>query len=296
MSVRFSDHPIAMDRPVCLWFTIGGSGGPVEHRTVSWDLRKIGWAGFVDRYVRPAELLLRPHDIMLIHNPFGTLPTGPMQADQWIHARRAGLRWLTDGFADAWGPIAERRRVIAYFGTFLESTEFSELLRPRRTGDWLERILMSFRPALDAGVDIGFDASNETPESSPYYHLIRMVQSLLRKQSRGRPYMNDVWLEPLAHRRFPHLYNFNWVASQRWLEIGVTGAAGLREWIPPLDQAPGAGIIAQNIPPEGHTWNDQHVWKPGMIRWIHRLGLIPTVGLDFFFHRRKRIDELLLDD
>lgn len=178
------------------FFLIGGSSTNIVDRRVAWNLRQIGWQGFVQTRIRP-QLDAGVRRIQ-IHNPFGTLPEEPMQFDQFLHARDAGLDFLIDDFVKAWRPVVqgiytegEPVEVIAYLGKLEDDPDFAKLLDKGDTAGWLARAIISMSLPLEAGMSIGFDAAAPASEQSPTHHLTQLVKSLgVRIYIEARPYQN----------------------------------------------------------------------------------------------------------
>ncbi len=190
---------------------IGGSSTDIEDRRVAWGLRQRGWEGFVRLVVRP-QLDAGVRRIQ-IHNPFGALPDEPMQFDQYIHARSAGLTFLTEGFVEAWKPVIEGRytdgepvEVIAYLGKLPDDPDFQKLLDAGDTTGWLARAVVSLSLPLEAGMSLGFDASASAAEQSPTHRLTELLQSLgIRIYIEARPY-----------KYTPHWFDNNVIITDRF--------------------------------------------------------------------------------
>jgi hypothetical protein len=163
------------------WHIIGGSSNDQARRQVGWTQffgRGLSnWPGFIKGIVMPAADKFREQGRtprLVLGNPFGTLAAEPMQFDQWWHA--ANTPWLRDGFTEAWldwkrdNPDAE---VICYLGTLDKDASFN-----LQADNWLYRFYMSIRPALDAGMSIGWDASAVVPEDAPAGKAIQLIRSL----------------------------------------------------------------------------------------------------------------------
>ncbi len=175
---------------VVSWITIGGSSRDQARRQVGWRIDQFGWRGFIERVVDPAVRAMRAQGVrprIVLHNPFGTLANESMQFDQALHAEQGvvgvhpPLPWLRRGFEQAWRAWMRDNpdvQVICYFGSIRGDADFSSLEAPGRTGQWLARFWASCRPALDVGMDIGFDASGPAEADSPTAAAMRLVKSL----------------------------------------------------------------------------------------------------------------------
>ncbi len=197
----------APDRVVA-FIAIGNSSDDAEVRRVGWNLPRSDWHDFVRLQVRP--LMRRGLRRFDLHNPFGTLPDEPMQFDQYLHAKDAGLTWLTDDFADAWQPVLNDPdypsvEVIAYLGKIEDDPDFEALAdQPER---WLARALLSVQAPLRAGMSIGFDSAAVTEEDSPTYRFASLLRSLGVK----------VYIEPRPDADKPHWHGYPIVtANEHW--------------------------------------------------------------------------------
>ncbi|MBB6430161.1 hypothetical protein [Algisphaera agarilytica] len=192
------------------YFLIGNSSTRLDRRTVGWNLAASGWPGFRTRYVEPAldYGFRRVH----LHNPFGEDGQWPMELDQVIRAREAGLDWLVDDFVETWLPVTrgdltggEPVEVIAYFGT-ARLDEFETLEAAGDWDGWMARAEESIRPALDAGMSIAFDSFSVAPEGSYSHQFAEMI-----KQRGVR-----VYIETWPNRDAPHWKDTHIVVEERW--------------------------------------------------------------------------------
>jgi len=195
------------------FYPIGWSADNDATRNVGWNIQSEGWAaGFVRK--RILVDLENGYRRFQLHNPFGTVAGRPMQADQFIEAKQAGLDWLTDGFVEAWKPVIDGQytndepvEVIAYFGTFQGDSDFVELLEDGKTDEWFERAWQSLKPALDAGMSIGLDSVADAPADHPAFELAKQIRD------RG----HKVYIETWPKAGFEHWNDFNFIVNEpRW--------------------------------------------------------------------------------
>lgn len=184
---------IAADR-IVHWETIGGSTVNDADRNVGWSIKQTGWAGFVNARVRELQNLGVKR--LFLHNPFGTLNNDPyFQFDQYIHAQEAGLTWLTNGFAEAWRPVTQAgNEVIAYIGTMSfigqQDPDFANLT----DAQFVDRVMRSIRPLIDAGMSIGLDTIvGEHVTSRPYMVAEALRNSGVRVYAENRPPSDYPW-------------------------------------------------------------------------------------------------------
>jgi len=194
---------------VVSFLNIGGTSMNQADRMVARDLKERGWARFVQEDIRP-QLQWGIRRIQL-HNPFGFTLGGPMDFDQYLLAREQGLDWLTENFTEAWQPVVSGRytdgqpvEVIAYFGTLFKTPTFVDLHEAGRMDEWWDRAWASIKPALDAGMSIGFDAVSFAPEDHPAHAFVRNLRQ------RGV----RVYIETWPHKDFPHWKGYNVVVSE----------------------------------------------------------------------------------
>jgi len=269
-------------------FLIGGSTTEIKDRCVGWGLRQRGWDGFVRRFVRP-QLDAGVRRIQ-VHNPFGTLPGESMQFDQYIHARSAGLTFLTGGFVDAWKPVTQGRytqgepvEVIAYLGKLQDDPDFQKLLDAGDTQGWLARAVVSLSLPLEAGMSIGFDASASAGEQSPTHRLTELLQSLgTRIYIEARPYKNT-----------PHWFGNNIIITDKFWKRSdpqrYPGDSG--KWAARNDQL--TGEIIRIVFPE-HA-EDPDNWMLDLRRVLED-GHTAAVPLYNMLGNGKRLNDLLQSD
>lgn len=190
------------------WETIGGSGGPVSKRTVGWPLDQpgVGWAGYVSG--RGQQLKNLGMRRLFLHNPFGTLPWEPFQFDQYIHAQQAGLTWLTNGFTEAFKPFVESGvEVICYIGRLQGDFDFDTLTN---FDDYMDRVMRSIRPMIDAGCSIGFDSIVGATEDSRAYMVVKALRdSGIKVYAENRPPADYPWW----HDHNGVYYDDGWIDS-----------------------------------------------------------------------------------
>jgi len=188
------------------FFPIGGSSPNVKQRRVGFGVAELGWRGFIGRYVQP-QIDWGVRRIQL-HNPFGTLPNEPMQFDQYLHAREAKLRFLTEGFVEAWKPITSGQsgpkiEVIAYLGKLEQDPDFEKLREEGRPGEWLARAVVSVGPVLEAGMSVGLDSA---AISSPDSMTARFAEVLRGLGVR-------VYIEPRPHVDYTNWHSYHVFAT-----------------------------------------------------------------------------------
>src|SRR5688500_14981308 len=172
------------------WITIGGSNEDQSRRQVGWKLELWGWRGFIQRVVDPAVRHMRLKGFkprIVVCNPFGTLEGEVMQFDQRLHAEagvkdvHAPLPWLYDGFEEAWSSYLKANpdvEAICYLGTLDGDPDFAPFEKPGDPEKWLARFWSSVRPALAAGMAVGFDASANVKSESPAWAAMQLVRNL----------------------------------------------------------------------------------------------------------------------
>lgn len=236
------------------WFPIGNSSSHAEDRRIGWDLKRIGWSGFVERWAKPAIEL--GFDGIQIHNPGGTLLNEEMQADQFIAAREAGLRWISDGFAEAWRPITARTQVIAYLGMLTGNERLERLARgPDRAAFW--RVVDdSYALPLAAGMDIGFDALHNVKADGWEMEVYRYIKGKGVK----------AYVETAPNVRDRVLYDSHFQIMNKTLERTLKNR---ERWMAPLEQLTGERVILLADPPEGCDWKNWREWMGHfMAHWL----------------------------
>jgi len=195
------------------FFTIGGGSTNEARRQVGFVTEAGGWPQFIQTHVRPNyDWGVRR---IWLHCPFGNTPNTRFDFDQYVLAEEAGLRWLTDRFTESWQPIVagafgEPVEVVCYIGTVMaprgerppRDIEFNRLRRDGRADEWLDRAMRSVRPALAAGMSIGFDAAADQPDQPPHNWSFAFA-SLLRSLG------VQVYIEPRPQRALPGWHDFD---------------------------------------------------------------------------------------
>lgn len=242
-------------------YIIGGSSTVIEDRRIGWNIKAEGWRGFVDRWVKPAiEMGFKRLEL---HNPGGTLGTEVMQADQFIHARNAGLDWILDDFIEVWKPItASGIEVISYLGDIKDDNDFKK----RAAGtyskdDWFRRIEQSYNLPLNAGMSIGFDALSEVGPDSTEYLFVKLIQSMGVK----------VYIEPFPHHDYPNLFPLNALTTQSLRDAWSSW------WPPKKELLTGEQITLMDKPPAGQTWETYTRWLPKWCQEKRALNETPMV-------------------
>src|SRR5688500_4845448 len=190
--------PITVKSPIIAWQNIGGSDTNTANRGVGWSIKTLGWQGYVNTYIKP-QLAWGAKRIVL-SNPFGTLPNEQMRMDQYLHARAAGLTWLTNGFTEAWKPIVDSGvEVIAYFGCMEGDPDFN-------ITNWQQRFWDSIAPALNAGMSIAMDAAVIGDANSKSIQAARLL--------RGRGV--EVYVEARPSLKYTHWHDYNIISTEAW--------------------------------------------------------------------------------
>lgn len=250
------------------WHTIGWSGGDPSTRNVDPRILGDGWGKFVHRRVWPLERAgFRAH---WPHNVFGCLAGENMQLDQYLHARRSGPKWLTEGFVEAWRPVVNGgSKVIAYLGQIPQDADFKKREGRGKVDDWLRRVESSLRPILDAGMELAIDGAAGEPPDSPTYWLLGLLKSLgTQVHIEFRPqYLSWHW------QRWPIVITDDW-----WRKTVNDDT-----YLPAYMLGPVTRVI--HDPPEGETWATYGQWGPPLCASIIRDGHTPTVSPDWFLAR-----------
>ncbi|MEM7626581.1 MAG: hypothetical protein AAF333_13375 [Planctomycetota bacterium] len=146
------------------------SNSGVADRNAAEVRRRSGWPGWIETHIEPAVAWATADDpdrsvIVAVWNPFGTT-SGPMQPDQFLEARDAGLDWLTDGYVDAWLSFKARHpnvRVMMYVGKPSADPTTMGLIRRGRLDEAIARRDASFAPLVAVSDLIGLDALSASP-------------------------------------------------------------------------------------------------------------------------------------
>ena len=224
---------------------IGYSSSDPERHYVRAVNQTTGWPGFVRSHALP-DLAWGVRRIQ-IHNPFGIREGRQMELDQYLHAKADGLHWLTDDFTEAWAPVVrgehtggERVEVIAYLGNPFWDI-FADLEEAGRWDEWLDRAERCVRPAVDAGMSLGFDAFSKAERDS---YAFRFVQLL---ETRGV----RVYIETWPRKTHAHWRHTPIIVSEYWYQRNRTHPNVLR-------RADLTGEIVRLMahPPSGETASD----------------------------------------
>jgi hypothetical protein len=231
--------PLTVKPGVIAWMTIGGSSNVEADRRVGWPILKTGgWSAFVNQVIKP-QINWGARRIIL-HNPFGTLSNESMQMDQYLHARSAGLGWLTNGFAQAWKPITDRGvEVVAYFGTMEGDPDFN-------TWQWQQRFWDSVRPALDAGMTIALDVAGISSASSKSYWAAQALRSL----------GVEVYIEPRPAVDQPQWHDYGVISTDSFWDRSDPEKYPDSKWAAPTSMLRGEIIRAVIHAPVGRTWTE----------------------------------------
>lgn len=145
------------------WWNIGWSASWPDGRNVGRRIKQDGWAGFVRDQVMPA--VDAGVTRVMLHNPFGAIAGEDMQFDQYLHARDAGLDWLTEGFVEAWKPLTKQGvQLICYLGALRNDPDFDP---EDGIFDDFDRLSKSTAEIRRAGCDyIVMDATSSQPKNS----------------------------------------------------------------------------------------------------------------------------------
>ena len=282
IDVRSAHDP----RRVIAWLNIGGSDSDPRFRRVGWDIRKTGWRGYVKRYVEP-QLAWGARRIT-VHNPFGTLPDEDMQFDQYLHARRARLRWLTGGFVEAWRPITAREgvEVICYLGAMSSDPDFNEPAKTDPVAGWQPRFWASVQPALSAEMNVAFDASSGSALDSPTCRAMRLLEE------RGV----KTYIEARPLKSMPHLWKYPVYSTDTfWHQSDPARDAEAARWAARNEDLTNEVIRIITAPPPGKTWA-QSGWIAPYIRAILEDGHSAAVPVDMLIRERVALVDLLERD
>lgn len=227
------------------WETIGGSSTDNSKRRVGWSMESIGWQGYVNSRIPQLKALGMKR--MFLHNPFGTRSDEPyFQFDQYIHAQQEGLNWLTDGFVQAWKPVtASGIEVIAYIGKIMGDPDFENLTD---MDQYMDRVMRSVRPLVDAGMSIGLDSIVGAELNSRAF----MVADILRNS--GIP----VYAENRPPRDFWWWHDFGGVYYNQGYVLDTPENNPDLHWAATNSLLRGEKLRYTGSPPSGYTF-----WQPG---------------------------------
>ena len=211
--------------------------GPENKHGIDQALIDLGWQKYIESFVLPEiewfeASGLKPR--ILVHNPM-MVRTGEMyQADQWVHAKNAGL--VTTKDFDAWKKVTSRAEVIFYIGTLHGDKDFDKRKAPMKLDDHTRRLLDSVSPFIDVGGSVGFDYSNDWPVDSFEYKELVLARAMIGAHG------GQTYLEPIANNAYPHLFS--------WPSITQEGLWQNRadHWFPNLKQITGEIIRWPDYP------------------------------------------------
>ncbi|MBX3355835.1 MAG: hypothetical protein KF724_09070 [Phycisphaeraceae bacterium] len=271
---------------VISYFLIGGSCSTIATRRISTVTREDGWAGFIQRWAKPAfEWGSRR---FWLQWPFGTSGTvNNTDWDQFMDAKDAGLDWLTKDFVDRWRPIREGSLgvpvdITAYIGSALDDPTMMPLLLKERYAEWLVRAVSSVVPYLMCRMNIGVDASVRVPQDQPDLHLCSLLSSLGTK----------IFVETRPQVSHPYWNQFNvvvdadfWYTSDPKQNPGAT-------WAIPNDQLKGEIVRGIMFPPKGKNWDDIG-WMVQEARKILREGHTVLLNTNHLQAKGVSMDDLV---
>lgn len=235
-------------------FLIGGSGTDPKKRNIGdgWLLPK-GWKYFVTKFVQP--LLARGVTRFELHNPGGTLLGEDMQADQFLIADKAGLKYLTADFVAAWAPItAKGIEVICYVGN-------PKTTAPNKILD----LMACFDLPLKAGMSIGMDATS-FDVNDPYFHFIKLLQGLGTK----------VYVEPWPNKTNLNMLDVPTLTTSQFLPLCLADTT----WAAKKVDIRAETIVLLNEPPAGETWTTGSAWIAKWTRGMLDQGFSVLFGYD----------------
>lgn len=191
---------------------IGYSSPNRADRHIAQNLKKVGWKGFVRDRIVPA--LDRGVRRIQLHNPFGA--EDGMYFDQYLRNEADGLRWINDGFAEAWLPVTrgdytdgEPVEVIAYMGHPYHG-QFRVLLDAGDDQGYTDRLAQSIAAPLAAGMSIAVDSASITED--PEHPLVAYLTGL---KGSGVP----IYIETWPKRNSTHWFSFNVIVAERMFII-----------------------------------------------------------------------------
>lgn len=154
---------MGLERFISYWGI--GSASPAINRGLQFVTKETGWKGFVDTYIVPQRKLGISR--FLLYMPFGQeeklrtqVVNGKpfdtrLRFDQYQQAVKAGLTYITTGFADAIRPLVDDGcQVIAYTGTLGGAPELE-----RRKWDRKQFLDDCLAPFKAANCDLAFDSA-----------------------------------------------------------------------------------------------------------------------------------------
>lgn len=254
-----------MSRLIAHW-TIGNSSNVEQDRRIGWELKRLGWGGFVNSYVREAVDL--GFTSFGLHNPFGTRANENMLASQAIAARNAGMAWLTDGFVTAWKPLASDHEVIAYMGSVKLDDSFKTAWE-RGVQEWAGYVHDAFNLPIQAGMSIALDSHVNIGTRSSTCATARMVEQMAHQRHKPvrmyfepGPAPDDVWFKP-GHSVWVSNANSRFTLGDKW-------------YMDPLPE--GTEIIVQiTEPPYGESWDTFDKWIKPVVQGYFEQGFSVAV-------------------
>jgi len=186
----------AGDRPqLILWYTVGGSDGNVEDRSIGWGIKKHG-----GQYMSPlhrkmiADIdrakTLGVDAIPLLHNPYGTLPGESMQFDQRIES--FPLPWIRNGMDKMLADLQRRTvETIVYLGKIKGDDDFDRSLLYRLNSSILD---------IPDGQSIACDAVYGASAADTYIdEIIDLIAAMAHK----------VYIEPVPRKQDTGFHGYN---------------------------------------------------------------------------------------
>lgn len=261
------------------WETIGGSAAPQNERMIGFNIAQTGWQHYVD--TRLASMRAHGMKRILLHNPFGTRLDEPVfQFDQFILAQQAGLTNVTETFVDAWRPVtAAGVEVIAYIGKLWGDPDFDGLTD---FDQYMDRVMRSIRPMIDAGVSIGFDSIVAATYDSRAYMVVEAVRN-----SGVKVYNEN---RPEASKTFFHSYNG--VYYEDWWYSGDPALNPAQWWAATNAQLTGEIVRATMTPPSGLNFSSPGWRGPAIVR-ILREGHTVATQFDLLHAEGLNINTLM---
>jgi hypothetical protein len=240
------------------YLQIGGTGGPESNRLVGCPELQPGgpgWGAYVDRWAMPLKGL--GFDAAMIGNPGGLNPEEPMDGDQFIEARDAGLRTLTNGFAAAWRRVTSTGfEVIGYNGTFNHDQSFRGL----RTSTWLNRAHDSLNPYLAAGMNLAFDAvadiiiGDANTDDDKTSRLIQYIDAVNEHA--------PVYVEAWWHKDATWCHGMPCIVVEAFYQTIKRQGFEANGWARPRAANMPEVIRCVTAPPAGETWANVFQWWP----------------------------------
>jgi len=289
-------------------FSMGS--GPVSNnhiRKMGWGVPEHGWMWCYTKFMQP--LAQQGVKRLWLHNPHGTriLPgvEVQMQLDQLTRAREMDFKRAYEEFP----AVLEQARkdfeqVVVYYGSpnphesFFGRIEKIENLK-LRDQVWQVYADLNIKPAVDAGCDIGLDASSSIKPGEGFYSLWE------RLKKRGI----RVYIEAIPTKDCPHLLHEPWCIATDFLQRGDAMPQWMQSFAFPFDQLTGECVVISNNlyknpldwnspsgwPPEGETWQTAHTPTGGWMTnfWLDHLRKNRSITLtnDFFRQVKTNIKE-----